>query len=68
MPRHRLVSRRLVAVFLVGCVLFNYPMLAAFERFSGVAGLPSNFTWLMLGWALVIVLMAIVVEKPGSRE
>jgi hypothetical protein len=43
-------------------------MLAAFERFSGVAGLPSNFTWLMLGWALVIVLMAIVVEKPGSRE
>ena len=68
MPRRREVSRRLVAVFLLGCILFNYPMLGAFGQLPRLAGLPSAFTGLMLAWVTVIVLMALIIEKSNSRD
>ena len=68
MPRRHLVSHRLVAVFLLGCVLFNYPLLAIFDRIGTLGGWPATFVWLMAGWLGLITVMAVIVERSDSRE
>jgi hypothetical protein len=67
-PRRHLVSHRLIAVFLLGGLLFNYPLLAVLDRFSSLGGLPSTFVWLMVAWLFLIVLMALIVERSDSRD
>ncbi len=68
MPRRRLVSHRLIAVFLLGCLLFNYPLLAVLDGFENLAGLPPTFVWLMLAWFFLIVLMALIVERIDPQD
>lgn len=54
---------RLVAVFLVGFLLFNYPLLALFNRSVRVFGVPLLYAYIFLAWALLIGLAALVVER-----
>jgi hypothetical protein len=54
---------RLVAVFLLGVLLFNYPLLALFNRTELVFGVPLLYAWIFLAWAVVIGLAALVVER-----
>jgi hypothetical protein len=63
MHRVRLSTQRLAALFLFGCVLFNYPLLSLFNHDGEFFGLPPLFAWLMGGWLLLIVLMAWTVER-----
>ena len=37
---------RLVALFLLGCLLFNYPMLALFNVRASVLGIPLLYAYL----------------------
>ena len=55
-------SQRLVALFLLGCLLLNYPLLSLFNRLGTVLGIPIMYFWLFAVWGLMIVLMALVVE------
>jgi hypothetical protein len=64
MNRSTLTSTRLVAVFLLGLLLFNYPLLALFGRPATFAGIPLIYAYLFLAWALVIGLLAWIVERP----
>jgi hypothetical protein len=68
MPRRRLVSHRLVAVFLLGCLLFNYPLLAVFSKLELIGGLPGNVVWLFGSWLVVIGLIALVVERGDDQD
>ena len=56
-------TQRLAALFALGAVLFNYPLLALFNRAVMVAGVPLLYLYVFLAWALLITLMALVVEK-----
>jgi hypothetical protein len=56
-------SQRLVALFLIGLVLFNYPVLAAFNRATDVLGVPLLYAYLFGAWALLIALLALVVAR-----
>lgn len=56
---------RLVGVFLLGCLLFNYPMLALFNANATVLGVPLVYAYLFAAWALLIVLVAVVVERDS---
>ncbi len=56
-------TQRLAALFVLGAVLFNYPLLALFNRAVVVAGVPLLFLYVFLAWALLIALLALVVEK-----
>jgi len=58
-------SQRLVAVFLLGMLLFNYPLLAVFNGAAEAFGVPLLYAYIFLCWGLLIALMALVVE--GSR-
>ena len=67
MQRSTLTGQRLVAVFLVGFVLFNYPVLSLFDRTATLFGVPLVFAYLFLVWAVLIFLTAWVVERRGER-
>jgi hypothetical protein len=49
-----------IAVFLLGCLLFSYPLLALFNVRASVAGVPLLFAYLIVAWAGLIALIALV--------
>jgi hypothetical protein len=63
--RSSLTAQRLAGLFLLGCVLFNYPLLALFNRSSEIFGIPLLYAFIFGSWLLLIALMALVME---SRE
>ena len=56
-------GQRLTALCLLGFLLFNYPVLALFHLPSSVLGIPVLYAWIFFAWAVLITLMAWVVEK-----
>jgi hypothetical protein len=54
---------RLVGVFLLGCLLFNYPLLALFNVRATVFGVPLLYAYLFCAWALLIVLATFIMER-----
>jgi hypothetical protein len=50
----------LVAVFLLGALLFSWPLLALFNVPASVAGVPLLYAYLFAAWAGLIVLIAVV--------
>jgi predicted permease len=63
MFRSAIKSQRLVVVFLLGALLFNYPLLALFNRSASVADIPVLYLYIFGAWALLIGLAALVVER-----
>jgi len=56
-------SQRLAALFLLGVVLFNYPVLALFNRATDVLGIPVLYAFIFGAWTALIGLLALVVER-----
>ena len=56
-------GQRLVALFLLGCLLFNYPLLDLASGDRTIAGIPLVHAYLFFVWALLIALMTLVVER-----
>ena len=54
---------RLVALFLIGALLFNYPVLALFDRAATAFGIPVLYVYVFCAWALLIGLLALVTER-----
>ena len=54
---------RLIALFILGCLLFNYPVLSLFNVAAVVAGVPVLYAYIFAAWALLVALMALVVES-----
>jgi len=52
-----------VALFLLGALLLNYPLLNLFASADRVFGIPVLYAYVFTTWALLIALMALVVEK-----
>ena len=63
MLRSTLKGQRLVALFVLGGLLFNYPLLAVFNVAGEAFGIPALYVYIFLAWALMIALLAIVVER-----
>jgi hypothetical protein len=61
--RHRRKGERLVALALLGFLLFNYPLLSLFSTDGSVVGVPLLYAYLFVSWGLLIGLMALVVRK-----
>ena len=58
-----LKGQRLIALFLLGCLLLNYPLFSLFAGDSRVLGIPLLYVYVFSVWALLIALMAYVVER-----
>jgi uncharacterized membrane protein (DUF485 family) len=61
--RQRRKGERLVAVALLGFLLFNYPLLSLFSTEDRVLGVPVLYAYLFVSWGLLIGLMALVVRR-----
>jgi hypothetical protein len=55
----------LVGLFLLGCVLFNYPLLSLFNLQTLIFGVPLLFFYIFTGWTLLILLAAIATKTRG---
>ncbi len=55
----------MVALCLLGFLLFNYPILALFNVPGAVFGVPVLYAYIFAAWAVLIALMALAVERGG---
>jgi hypothetical protein len=58
-------GQRLIGIFLLGLVLFNFPILALFNVGSTVFGIPVLFAYLFLAWAALILLMYLAIDRSS---
>jgi hypothetical protein len=58
-------TRRLVAVGILGFLLFNYPLLALFDVPARVLGVPVLWAYLFLAWIALIALVVLIVRRSG---
>lgn len=58
-------SERLVALAVLGFLLFDYPLLSLFSSEGRVLGVPVLYAYLLTSWALLIGLMALAVRRSG---
>ena len=57
-----LKGQRLVALFLFGALLLNYPLFSLFGGPEHLFGIPLLYVYVFFVWALLIALMAYVIE------
>lgn len=68
MFQRNLTGQRFAAIFILGWLLFNYPLLALFNDASTWFGIPVLYAYLFVAWALVIGLLAYIAEKSSLSE
>jgi len=61
-------GQRLIALSLFGFLVFNYPILALFNRPGTAFGIPVLYVFIFATWALLIALMAVVVEVTEKSK
>jgi hypothetical protein len=59
-------AARVVAVFLLGCLAFGYPLLALVNVPATVLGVPVLYVYVFGAWAALILLIAWATS--GARE
>lgn len=65
--RSGLSGQRLIAVFLGGGLLINYPLLSLFDLGSPVlGGIPPLYAYVFGIWLILILAMAWIIER-GAR-
>lgn len=67
MLNRALTGQRLVALFALGWLLFNFPLLALFNKAETVFGIPVLYAYLFFTWALFIGLLALIAERRAAR-
>lgn len=63
MAHRTLHAQRLIALFVLGCLLFSFPLLSLFNTGGTVWGIPVLYAYLFGVWIGLIALMALVVER-----
>ena len=56
-------GERLVGLFLLGCLLFNFPLLALFNLRATLFGIPSLYAYMFAAWLLLVALVAAIMER-----
>ena len=63
MARDEAKGQRLVALFILGCLLFNYPVLSLFNVPVDALGVPLLYVFIFAAWTVLVALMAFAVES-----
>lgn len=58
-------GQRFVALWMLGMLLFNYPILTLFNVQGTAFGVPVLYVYLFGAWAAIIALMAYLAEAEG---
>ncbi len=62
MGNFEIKAQRLIALCMLGLLLFNYPILALFNVPETVFGIPVLYAYIFAAWSLLTAGMAFVVE------
>jgi len=65
MTNRAVQAQRLVALFVLGWLLFSFPLLSLFNSGGTVFGIPVLYAWLFGVWAALIAVMVFVVERAN---
>jgi hypothetical protein len=63
MGEHDVRGQRLVALCLLGVLLFNFPLLAVFNIQADLFGIPVLYLYFFVAWGALIALMAFVIGR-----
>ncbi|MBW2434539.1 MAG: hypothetical protein JRF36_13095 [Deltaproteobacteria bacterium] len=64
-------NKRLVGLFLLGSVVFNYPLLSLFNLKTSIFGVPLLILYIFSAWVILILLAAMATRtggKPRSKS
>ena len=64
--RPSLLPQRLTGLFALALLLFNFPLIALWDRTATVWGLPLFPAALFAVWALLIAVLAVLMERAGD--
>lgn len=62
------LGEKLIALFLIGMVFFQYPILSLVNYVFTIADMPILFFYLFAGWALFISAVMIVMKPRKTRK
>ena len=68
MPQNTDKNKRLVSLFLLGAIFFNYPLLSIFNHKSYVLGFPILYLYIFSFWLLMIAIMIAITNRRNSLE
>ena len=68
MVKASLTGQRLVVLFFLGLVLFNFPILGLFEGRGMVFGVPVLYAFAYGAWAFLILAMARVTARRDEAS
>jgi uncharacterized membrane protein len=68
MTRESKLNKRLVALFLLGCVLLNYPILSLFNLEIPIFGLPLLLVYIFGIWCLLIGLTVLATMSRSNEH
>ena len=66
MTRNDIRGYRLVGIFLLGFVLFNYPLLSLFNLPRQIGGVPVLYAYFFLAWLILILLTLLATRSPKT--
>jgi hypothetical protein len=67
MTRDNIKGRRLAGLFLLGMLLFNFPLLSLFNRPLLVLGVPLLYLYLFVAWWAIIALTLAISRSRSDR-
>jgi len=62
------ISRRLFGIFLLGFILFDYPILSIFNVETFLFGIPLLYLYMLIVWLLLILLIVFVTRVTRYRD
>lgn len=60
------LNGRLLGIFFLGCLLFNYPIFSLVNRDQLLFGLPLLYVYLFAVWGVLIALVFWVIRKDSG--
>ncbi|HMQ55479.1 MAG TPA: hypothetical protein PKE64_23880 [Anaerolineae bacterium] len=63
MNKSTVIRQRLIAIFVIGCLLFNYPLLSLFSTETMLWGFPVLYVYVFVSWLLLIGLLIGIIES-----
>lgn len=69
MIRPGVTGERMAALFFLGLLLFNPPLLGIFDAGADATliGIPLLYIYIFLAWGMLIALMAVAALRPARR-
>ena len=61
-------AERQLALFALGAVLFNPPLLSLFSVDATLVGFPALYIYIFSSWAVLVVLVAVIVNRRRKRR